>query len=245
MLVIEEIAYTYAGGAGVSGVSLNVAAGRVAGLVGPNGAGKSTVLRCCLGLQRPQRGRVRLLTPTGTLAADSIAARRCIGYIPELPVLFDDLSAWDHLRFLGMAYDLPEARFRARAEELLRRFGLWERRFDDPFRFSKGMLQKLSIICALLHDPAVILCDEPLSGLDAISRQELLQIFTRLKGEGKAILLCTHHLAAAEQLCDHYLLLHQGQVLVAGDLAAIRERAAAPGASLETCFLRLAAGAPA
>lgn len=242
MLSVRNLTFQYASGSGVWDVSLEVEKGQIFGLVGPNGAGKSTILRCCLGLLRPRSGQVVVAAEDGFVETTYLRAKYRMGYIPELPVLFDDLTAWDHMRYLAMAYEVPEAVFEARSEGLLRQLGLWEYRHDDPFSYSKGMLQKLSIACALLHDPAVICADEPFSGLDALAQAELVGIFQRLKTQGKAILLSTHNLGAAERLCDRYLLLYQGRLLIKGDLAAIRDQAGLPAGSLEMCFIELAGG---
>lgn len=238
MIVAENLTKRYGGRGGVAGLHLSVGTGEIVGLVGANGAGKSTTLRTLLGLLRPDAGSVRI--GAEGYEPDHKAARAQMGYIPEMPELYTDLSAWEHLKFLGMIYGLDERTASERAEALLRRLELWERRDEDPLSYSKGMRQRLSVACALLHDPQVLLADEPWSGLDPLASFLLKEIFQELKGQGKALLISTHMLDTAERLCDRFVLLAEGTVAAQGSLDAIRETAGVgTDATLEEAFVTI------
>lgn len=238
MVAVDALCKRYHGHAGVTGVTLQVGAGEIVGLVGPNGAGKSTTIRSLLGLLRPDGGRVRI-GPDG-LEPDDFRARSLVGYIPEVPELYTDLTALEHLRFLGMVYRIDPARLEARSEELLRRLELWHRKDEEPISYSKGMRQRLSIACALLHDPAVLLADEPWSGLDPLGAYQLKELLQEQRAKGKAVLLSTHMLDTAQRLCDRFVLLHEGQVAAEGTLDQVREAAGtAPDATLEDAFVAI------
>jgi ABC-2 type transport system ATP-binding protein len=238
MVVVESLRKRYHGRGGIDGISLQVAAGEIVGLVGPNGAGKSTTMRSLLGLVRSEGGRVAI--GAEGYDPDDFRARAQVGYIPEIPELYTDLTALEHLRFLGMAHRVEPALLESRAEELLRRLELWHRRDDDPLSYSKGMKQRLTIACALLHDPAVLLADEPWSGLDPLGAYQLKRLLQEQRDKGKAVLLSTHMLDTAERLCDRFVLLHEGQVAAEGTLPSIREAAAVgAGATLEEAFVAI------
>lgn len=238
MIAVENLTKRYRGRGGVAGLDLSVAGGDIVGLVGANGAGKSTTLRTLLGLLRPDDGSIYI--GAERYAPDHMAARAQVGYIPEMPELYTDLSAWEHLKFLGMIYGLDEASAAARGEMLLRRLELWDRRDEDPLSYSKGMRQRLSVACALLHDPKVLLADEPWSGLDPLASFLLKEMFQELKERGKALLISTHMLDTAERLCDRFVLLAEGTVAAQGTLDAIRETAGVrPDASLEEAFVTI------
>ncbi len=238
LILVDALSKKYHGRGGVDGISLTVRAGEIVGLVGPNGAGKSTTMRSLLGLLRPEHGRVSI-GPDG-LEPDDFRARSMVGYIPEMPELYTDLTALEHLRFLGMVHKLPPAFLETRAEALLRRLELWGRHDDDPLYFSKGMRQRLSIACALLHDPAVLLADEPWSGLDPLGAFQLKELLQEQRAKGKAVLLSTHMLDTAERLCDRFVLLHDGRVAAEGTLDAIRDAAGiGSDGTLEEAFVAI------
>lgn len=222
-ILVDSLRKQYHGQGGVERVSLKVCAGEIVGLVGPNGAGKSTTMRSLLGLLRPDAGQVSV--GPDAFEPDDFRARAMIGYIPEVPELYTDLTALEHLRFLGMVHKMAPDRLEERAEELLRRLELWGRHHDDPLSYSKGMRQRLSIACALLHDPAVLLADEPWSGLDPLGAFQLKELLQEQRTKGKAVLLSTHMLDTAERLCDRFVLLHGGQVAAEGTLDDVRTAA--------------------
>ncbi|HWI63212.1 MAG TPA: ABC transporter ATP-binding protein [Symbiobacteriaceae bacterium] len=238
MIAVANLTKHYGGRGGVTGLNLTVAAGEIVGLVGANGAGKSTTLRTLLGLLRPDGGTVAI--GAEGLAPDHMRARSQVGYIPEMPELYTDLTAWEHLRFLGMIYGMDSDTTNRRAELLLRRVELWNRRDEDPLSYSKGMRQRLSVACALIHDPQILLADEPWSGLDPLGSYLLKELFAELRTRGKAVLLSTHMLDTAERLCDRFVLLHEGAVAAQGTLEAVRTAAGLEAdASLEEAFVAM------
>jgi ABC-2 type transport system ATP-binding protein len=165
-----------------------------------------------------------------------------LGYVPEVPLLYNDLTVEEHLRFVAMAHGLTESDATARIEELLQTFDMLAHKDEFPTTFSKGMRQKLSILCALVHEPDVLLADEPFIGLDPESVWRLKEIFRQSRDRGAAVLLSTHMLDAAQTLCDRYLILHRGSLLAEGTVGELREVLPAaedrtPG--LEEIFLAL------
>lgn len=212
--------------------SLRVHPGEIIGIIGPNGAGKSTVLKALLGLLDERQGQVELpgLDQGG------------YAYIPELPTLYEELTLMEHLELIGMAYDLPRVEFEARAERLLQQFGLQHQRNDYPGGFSKGMRQKIMILCALLTTPALYLVDEPFNGLDPFAMQELLQWFSQEKQRGAGIVLSTHVLDIGERICDRFILLQGGGILAQGTLTELQQLAGMPGGDLLQVFIHLAGG---
>ena len=215
--------------------------GEILGLVGPNGAGKTTTLLCLLGLIGRTAGTVSI----DGHPPESTDARARLGYVPEVPLLYNDLTVEEHLRFVAMAHGLTESEASARIDELLDAFELLSHRSEFPTAFSKGMRQKVSILCSLVHEPDVLLADEPFIGLDPESVWQLKEIFRRSRDRDAAVLLSTHMLDAAETLCDRYLILHRGALLAEGTLAELRATLPAaedrtPG--LEEIFLALTRG---
>jgi len=190
----------------------------ILGLVGPNGAGKTTTLLCLLGLIGRTAGKVTI----NGYPPESTDARARLGYIPELPLLYNDLTVEEHLRFVAMAHRLTEHDASTRVEDLLKSFDMFEHKDEFPTAFSKGMRQKVSILCALVHEPDVLLADEPFIGLDPYSVWRLKEVLRRARDRGAAILLSTHMLDAAETLCDRYLILHRGSLLAEGPLTELR-----------------------
>jgi ABC-2 type transport system ATP-binding protein len=209
----------------VDGVDLAIPAGQVFGFLGPNGAGKTTTIRLLLGLLEPTAGRARVLGFDTVQEAEEI--RRRSGALLEHPGLYERLSAEDNLEFYGRAWRLPSADRKARARELLERFGLYERRKESAGSWSRGMKQKLAIARAVLHRPPLVFLDEPTAGLDpaasAALRQDLAALAER---EGTTIFLTTHNLAEAERLCAQIGVIRKGRLVALGHPDALRRRAA-------------------
>jgi ABC-2 type transport system ATP-binding protein len=220
----------------VDGLSFDVPAGAVLGLLGPNGAGKTTTLRALAGIIRPTRGR--LFVAGHDVVHDPVAAKRELAYIPDDPKLFDALTVWEHLQFIASAYRVAD--FTARGEVLLRTFELEEKRNTMAQELSRGMRQKVAICCAYLHDPRVILFDEPLTGLDPYAIRTLKASIAEKAAAGAAIIVSSHLLSLVEDLCTHLLILNQGRCLFQGTLDEARTRYAdlQAGASLEDVFFR-------
>ena len=224
----------------VESLSFEVPAGAVMGLVGPNGAGKTTTLRALAGIIPPTRGR--LVVAGHDIVLDPVAAKQHLAYVPDDPKLFDTLTVWEHLQFMGTAYRVPN--FAARGTELLELFELTEKRDTMAQELSRGMRQKVAVACAYLHEPQVILFDEPLTGLDPRAIRTLKDSITERAAAGAAIIVSSHLLSLVEDLCTHLLILQRGRSLFCGPIEAAREAFASEGgsASLEELFFRATEG---
>jgi ABC-2 type transport system ATP-binding protein len=220
----------------VDGLSFEVPAGAVLGLVGPNGAGKTTTLRALAGIIRPTRGR--LFVAGHDVVNDPIAAKRELAYIPDDPKLFDALTVREHLEFIAATYRVAD--FSPKAEALYQQFELVEKRDTMAQELSRGMRQKVAICCAYLHDPKAILFDEPLTGLDPYAIRTLKASIAQRAAAGAAVIVSSHLLSLVEDLCTHLLILNQGRCLFLGTLDAARSHYAGlqGDASLEDVFFR-------
>src|SRR5688572_28675989 len=209
----------------VDSVDLEVPAGRIVGLVGNNGAGKTTTLKMLCGVLEPTSGSA---TVGGRPTLDD-GARRAIGFLPEDSPLYDDQTPLQYLAFFGRLYGIPRKAAKERALRLLA-----DLRLDEPYwtrpigQLSKGSARKVAIARALLHDPKVLVLDEPASGLDPATRRELDQALAGLRAQGKAVLLSAHNLKQVEELCDDIVLLHAGKVIAHGTLAELRDSLGEP-----------------
>lgn len=193
----------------VANLHLEVEKGQVFGLIGPNGAGKSTTIRMILGLIHPDEGEVLF---RGKSLRDA-GIQREIGYLPENPYLYDYLTLQELLNFCGRASDLERSIRRKRIDELLEKVDMTAAR-DKPLRtFSKGMLQRAGICFALLHDPTVVILDEPMSGLDPVGRKLVFDLIMELREQGKTIFFCSHILSDVERLCDRIGVLVSGRLI--------------------------------
>jgi heme exporter protein A len=190
------------------GVNLAVAEGQVLALLGANGAGKSTLMRVIAGLSKPDRGEITL--GGVPLSKASTELRRYIGLVSHAPLLYDQLSAWENLAFFAQLYDLNQPK--ARMEAVLHAVDLWPRRHDLARTYSRGMIQRLAIARAILHDPPVLLLDEPDTGLDQESAELLHGLIRRLGVSRRAILLTTHNLERALTWADTVCILADGQI---------------------------------
>lgn len=239
MIEVHGLTKRYGRLVAVDQLSFTVRPGEVMGLVGPNGAGKTTTLRCVAGILPLTRGEVRL--GEHDLAAAPMAAKQELAYIPDEPRLFDYLSVRQHLSFTARLYHVPDAAPKARA--LLAEFELLEKARQLPGQLSRGMKQKLAIACGLLHQPKVILFDEPLTGLDPHGIRRMKDTILRLAREGAAIVISSHLLHLVEEICSHLLILKQGRMVIHGTLAEVRRRFAetSPETSLEEVFFRATA----
>ena len=237
-LRIENLARRYGSVAALEGVSFEVRSGEIVGLLGPNGAGKSTLMRTAAGLQPPDSGRVWV---EGVDAwREPLAAKRRMGLAPEEPAFYEELSADQYLAFLAAVRGLEPAAAAARARELAARLGLAGRTDEPVRRFSHGMRKKLSFLAAILHRPAVLMCDEALEGFDAPAALFARETLRALAAAGTAVLFSSHVTESVERLCDRVVVLHRGRVV--RTLARAEWGDQAPGLSaLERAFLALVA----
>jgi ABC-2 type transport system ATP-binding protein len=222
----------------IRNVSFEVKSGELVGLIGMNGAGKSTVLKHVLGLLEPQDGTVTLNGET--LQSNRAYFRSQIAYVPEMPKLYPELTLREHLQLTAMAYGLDEAVYAERSERLLRMFRMQEHLDSFPGTFSKGMQQKVMILCAFLLQPALLIVDEPFVGLDPLAIHALLELLGEMKRQGAGILLSTHILGMAETYCDRFVMMNRGVVALYGTLSEMQQQAGMPGASLDELFVQVA-----
>ncbi|QIL45701.1 ABC transporter ATP-binding protein [Vagococcus coleopterorum] len=218
-------------------VSFDVNAGEMIGLIGLNGAGKSTTIKEIIGLLTPQQGSITINNQS--LAMDSEAYRKAIGYIPETPSLYEELTLREHIEVTAMAYDIPKEEAFKRAQPLLETFRLDTKLDWFPAHFSKGMKQKVMVLCAFLVEPDLYIIDEPFLGLDPLAIHALLELMAERKKAGAAILMSTHILATAERYCDRFVVLHEGKVRAYGTLVELQKEFNMPEASLDDIYLAL------
>jgi ABC-2 type transport system ATP-binding protein len=237
---IRDLVKSYDGTAAVDGLSLAVERGEIVGLVGPNGAGKTTTLRCLAGILPPTSGSIAIAGHD--LAAEPVAARRQLAFVPDEPRLFENLTVADHLKVVARVYGVLDGLERSR--ELLARFELADKARAFPGELSRGMKQKLMIAAALLHRPAALVLDEPLTGLDPGAIRRMKRTIVEQAAAGTAVLVSSHLLALVQEICGRVVIVQRGRQVLAGTLAEIR--AALPGlaadADLEEIFLRATEG---
>jgi ABC-2 type transport system ATP-binding protein len=222
-------------------VSFSIRPGEMVGLIGLNGAGKSTTIKHILGLMKPIAGEVRI--GGVTLEEDVERYRSSYAYVPETPVLFDELTVEEHLRLTGMAYEAGGDAHATRVPELLEEFRMTPKRSAFAGHLSKGMKQKVMIMNALLPAPPLYIIDEPFLGLDPLGIRSLLERLVAVKQAGAAILMSSHILSTVETYCDRFLVLHGGRLVASGTLDDVRHAAGLRGAPLEEAFYRLVTAA--
>ncbi|ANZ99582.1 multidrug ABC transporter ATP-binding protein [Carnobacterium divergens] len=218
-------------------ISFEVGEGKLIGLIGLNGAGKSTAIKHIIGLMSPTKGSISI--DGLTVQEDTESYRKKFAFIPETPVLYDELTLKEHIELTAMAYDVPTEIAFERAGKLLKTFRLENKLEWFPAHFSKGMKQKVMILCAFLVEPSLYIIDEPFLGLDPLGINALLELMNDMKAQGASILMSTHILATAERQCDGFVLLHNGEVKAEGTLAEIRASFNMPEATLDEIYIQL------
>ena len=213
VLVAEHLRKSFGGRVAVDDVGLSVGAGEIVGILGPNGAGKSTTVGMIAGLVKPDLGDVRI--DGSPLAGDTDPRKRLIGLVPQDLALFEELSAGENLRFFGALYGLEGAALDAAIGDGLGFVGLKERAGDKVKTFSGGMKRRLNLAAGLLHDPLLVLLDEPTVGIDPQSRNAIFDNLEALRGRGKALVYTTHYMEEAERLCDRIVIVDHGRVIAA------------------------------
>jgi ABC-2 type transport system ATP-binding protein len=233
---VRNFSKRYGAVAAVKSLTLSVPRGEILGLVGPNGAGKTTTLRALAGILRPTTGTLSIAGHD--LAIAPVEAKRRLAFIPDEPHLFDYLTVEEHLHFTARLYGVRDAQ--QRVEALLREMELLEKRTALPSELSRGMKQKLSVAAALLHDPEVLILDEPLTGLDPAGIRRMKDTVRRRSEQGTAVILSSHLLNLVEELCNRVLLLRRGEIVALGTIAELRSlRPELAGATLEDLFIAL------
>jgi ABC-2 type transport system ATP-binding protein len=233
-LTVEGLCKTFKKNIALNNLSFSLESGQIVALTGPNGAGKTTTLKCIMGLLNPTSGTVGILGES----IKSDAAKAGIAYIPEIPELYPMLTVWEHFQFVAFAYGVTG--WEPHAEKLIETFDLLPKRDELCSSLSKGMKQKVSICCALLHDSAIILIDEPMVGLDPKAIKEFKTMLLTLRDEGKTILLSTHMLDTAENLCDEVMVMRKGSLIFKGSLEDLKRFLhAGESTTLEDLFLEV------
>ncbi|MGM9924036.1 MAG: ABC transporter ATP-binding protein [Bacillus sp. (in: firmicutes)] len=237
LLEIKGLSGGYTKNMVLKDVSFSVDRGELIGLIGLNGAGKSTTIKHIIGTMEPKKGSITI----GGLSLDKQLEeyRRQFSYVPETPVLYEELTLEEHLELTAMAYSLSREDFHARKDQLLKEFKMEKRLKWFPAHFSKGMKQKVMIMCAFLVQPALYIVDEPFVGLDPLGIQSLLNLMDQMKKSGAGILMSTHILATAEKYCDSFIILHNGQIRAKGTLEDLRREFGMPDASLDDLYIEL------
>jgi len=226
----------------VDGIDLEVRKGELFGLLGPNGAGKTTSIRMIAGILRPSAGRVEI--GGFDVQRQPLEAKHRMGYIPDRPFVYDKLTGGEFLRFAAALYGQDGPAVERRIDELLELFELspWKNELTESY--SHGMRQKLIISGALVHRPEVIVVDEPMIGLDPKSARLLKDLFRQFVDRGGTVLMSTHTLEVAEQMCDRIAIVFHGRVVAQGTMSELREQTASGDGSLEAIFLKLTGGIP-
>lgn len=221
----------------VNALSLQIPHGTLYALLGPNGAGKTTTLRMVAGLLQPDSGDAVILGHSMTRSPRS--AKQVLAYLPDEPLLYGKLRPLEYLEFVAGLWGIPTATAEPLAEDLLKQLNLWEVRGDLSETFSRGMKQKLSLAGAFIHQPNVIILDEPLTGLDAAAARLVKDMLADYVSHGNTVILTTHIMEIAERMAQRIGIINHGQLIAEGTLDELRSRSGEDGGSLETVFLDL------
>lgn len=235
MIEVRGLSYEYPGLRALWDVSFQIARGTITALVGPNGAGKTSTLRCLAGVLPPTRGAVRVAGCD--IAKDPVGAKRALAFLPDEPRLFEYLTVIEHLNLVARLYNV--AGWEPRAAALLDELELSPKRDALPGELSRGMKQKLVVACAFLHDPALIVLDEPLTGLDPLGIRRMKASLTARAEAGAAVVLSSHLLPLVEEMCDRVLVIAGGRAVALGTLDEIRATIGGEAGSLEDLFVRI------
>lgn len=235
---VQQLWKSYDGQVALQGLSLQALSGEIMGLIGPNGAGKTTTLKILVGLLRPDYGIVRV--NGHDILADPITYKTDIGYMPEAPTLPEYLTPNEFLGYVGRIRNLPRDQIATRTAEFLRTLDLAPKADETIASLSKGMKAKIAFAAAILHEPSILILDEPLIGIDPAGQHRLKERLTSMAQAGRTVLVSTHQLDTAERLCRRVAIVNHGKNVATGDLVALRAQAhTGEQGSLEEIFLRL------
>jgi ABC-2 type transport system ATP-binding protein len=240
MIQVQDLVKSYGSFRAVDGVSLEVTSGEIHGFLGPNGAGKTTAIRMIAGLLKPDAGRVMI--NGHDLAARPVEAKRGLGFIPDRPFIYEKLTAGEFLRFHAGLYGIDGDGLRERIAEMLGLFelGRWEGELVESF--SHGMKQRLVMCAAFLHRPRAVLVDEPMVGLDPRGARLIKQVFREMSRKGVAILMSTHTLEVAQEMCDRISIIQRGKIIARGTVDEVRALSGRADEQLTAAFLKLTGG---
>ena len=211
VILLKGLTKRYEDLVAVDHISFHVQEGEIFGLLGPNGSGKTTTIRMLVGLARPTEGHAIILGRDNL--SGMVETKKLIGVVPDISNLYDDLSARENLLFMAKLYGVPRSQREERADDLLKAFGLFERKDDKFGTFSRGMKRALTIAAALMHEPRILFLDEPTVGLDVVAARSLRNLISNLHHQGLTIILTTHYLEEADQLCNRLAILVKGRIV--------------------------------
>ncbi|MCT2342594.1 ABC transporter ATP-binding protein [Niallia taxi] len=237
LLEVKNLTGGYTRNPVLKDISFSIDSNEIVGLIGLNGAGKSTTIRHIIGLMEPHKGEIQI--NGSTFEKDKDGYRKQFTFVPETPILYDELTLEEHLKMTAMAYGISEEQYKTRMPKLLKEFRMEKRLKWFPAHFSKGMKQKVMIMCAFLVQPSLYIVDEPFVGLDPLGIQSLLDMMKKMKEEGAGILMSTHILATAERYCDRIIILHEGKIKCAGTMDELKREFQMPDATLDDIYIRL------
>jgi ABC-2 type transport system ATP-binding protein len=232
---VENLVFHYHLKEALHRISFCIESGEVVGLLGPNGAGKSTTLKVLTGILAPGEGCVRI--GGFSLPEQTVAAKGIIGYVPESANLYESLTAQEYLELIGRLREIEEKVLKQKILTLLETFDIAKQRFSRLATFSKGMRQKVLLAAALLHNPPVLLLDEPLTGLDVSSSLVMKDLLSALSREGKTVLYSSHVLDVVERVCSRVLIIHEGNLIADGTVDSLKDQT--KGSTLEGVFRQL------
>lgn len=237
MIELKNLTKRYGSVLAVNNINLSIPKGEIFGFIGPNGAGKTTTIRMMGGVLAPTEGSV--IIEGINMADDPESVKRRIGFIPDRPFLYEKLTAMEFLRFSADLYGVEDGVFMVKARSLLEKFSLYEWAYDLIESYSHGMKQRLIFSAALLHDPTVIVVDEPMVGLDPAGIKMVKDMFRELAANGTTIFMSTHTLTVAEDICDRIGIIHKGSLIAIGTAGDLKRSAGVEEADLEKVFLIL------
>ncbi|UJL47344.1 ABC transporter ATP-binding protein [Virgibacillus sp. NKC19-16] len=237
---LTDITKSYGRQEAVHNLNLEVPKGELFGFLGPNGAGKTTTIKMMTGLLEPSTGSVEI--GGVNIWKEPIKAKKLIAYVPDQPNLYPKLTGWDYLEFIASVFRIPQDRFQAKTEELLRVFSLTDRANELIESYSHGMKQKIAICGALVHEPDVLFLDEPTVGLDPKSARSLKNLLRQLCDNGMTAFVSTHILEIAEQMCDRVGIILDGNIIALGTMDELKTQEGKGDQSLEDIFLELTGG---
>ncbi|NLJ34091.1 MAG: ABC transporter ATP-binding protein [Firmicutes bacterium] len=238
MIKTINLSKDFAGAKALEKLNLHIAAGELFGFLGPNGAGKTTTIKMLTGLLRPTAGEI--IINGYDIKSEPVAAKSCLGFVPDEPILYEKLSGREFLSFMADLYKVGKKDKEERIPELLQLFSLAERADDYIQSYSRGMRRKIAIAGALIHNPRVLLLDEPTLGLDPASARLLKDILRTLVSRGAAVFMSTHILEIAQHMCTRVGIINQGELIACGTMDQLRSQA--QEYSLEDVFLKLTGG---
>ena len=221
MISVSNLSKKYDSQQALNGINFEIKEGEFFGLLGPNGAGKTTTISIMSTILEPSGGVVKI--DGLDVASKSAECKRRIGVVPQEIALYNELSAYQNLLFWGSLYDVPKPELKKRIEEILKLFGLWDRKDDKVKTYSGGMKRRINIASALLHQPKVLFMDEPTVGIDPQSRNLIYEVIEKLHKDGMTIVYTTHYMEEAERFCDRIAIIDNGQIIAQGSLNELKK----------------------